>query len=129
MSIHFIKYVHIVSVSVAFALFFVRGLWVLRSYPSPQERWVRYLPYVVDAILAISALAILWQLRGLGWPGQWFTFKLLLVAVYVLLAMFALQLARRFYVKVVSWSAALLLYLFVTTVAVLHHPRGILSLL
>jgi uncharacterized membrane protein SirB2 len=124
-----VKYIHIVSVTVTFALFFVRGLWVLRTYPSPQEQWVRFLPYVVDAVLVASALVFLWGARHLGWPGQWFTVKLALIAVYAVLAIVVLKFARGFGVKVLTWIAALLIFLFVTTIAVLHHPLGILSLL
>jgi len=123
-----VKYVHIVAVSVTFALFFVRGLWVLRSYPSPQEAWVRYLPHLVDTVLVVSALVFLWDARNLGWPGQWFTVKLALIAVYAILAIAVLKFARRLGIKVITWIAALLVFLFVTTIAVLHHPLGIISL-
>ncbi|MBI2315926.1 MAG: SirB2 family protein [Betaproteobacteria bacterium] len=129
MNMLLVKYVHIVAVAATFALFFVRGLWVLRAYPSPQEGWVLYLPHVIDAILVASALAVLWDTRNLGWPGTWMTVKLALVAVYAVLAFAVLRFARGFGVRIVTWIAALALFLFVTTVAVLHHPLGIFSVL
>lgn len=125
----FLKYIHIVAVAVSFALFFVRGLWVMRSYPSPQESWVRYLPHVVDAVLVGSALALLYESRNHGWPGDWMAVKLALIAVYVALVLVVLIFAKSLALKVMTWLVALLVFLFVTTVAVLRHPLGIFSLL
>ena len=123
-----VKYVHIVAVSVTFALFFVRGLWVLRAYPSPQESWIRYVPHVVDTVIVVSALVFLWDTRNLGWPGPWLTVKLTLIAVYVLLGIVVLKFAQGLGIKVLTWIAALSMFLFVTTIAVLRNPLGIFSL-
>lgn len=129
MTMLLVKYIHIVAVATTFALFFVRGLWVLRAYPTPQEGWVLYLPYVVDAVLLASALALLWGTRSMGWPGSWMTVKLTSIALYAILAIAVLRFARGFRIRILTWIAALTLFLFVTTVAVLHHPLGIFSLL
>jgi uncharacterized membrane protein SirB2 len=128
MSIPFLKYVHIVAVAVAFALFFVRGLWVMRSYPPPQEPWVRRLPYVVDSVLVISALLVLWEKQKLGWPGDWFSVKLLCIAAYAILALAVLKFARGLGTKILAWIGAMGIFLFITTVAVLRHPLGVFSL-
>ncbi len=129
MNVQLVKFVHIVAVSVSFALFFVRGLWVLRSYPSPQEQWVRYLPSTVDTIIVASALFVLWSKRSQGWPGDWLSIKLMLLAVYLGLAIAGLNLSRELWAKLLAWVAALLLFLFITTIAVLHDSRGLLALI
>lgn len=128
MSSLFLKYLHIVAVAAAFALFFVRGLWVMQSYPDPQERWVRVLPHAVDGVVVLSAVAML-VMSPKGWPGDWLTVKLVLIAVYVVLALYLFRAARALATKFLAWLLGLLAFLFVTTIAVLHHPLGILSVL
>ena len=129
MSILFLKYVHIVAVAVSFALFFVRGLWVMRSYPPPQEAWVRHLPHLVDAVLVASALMVLGGKLTHGWPGDWFSTKLVCIAAYAILAFVVLKFSRSLGLRILAWVGAMAIFLFVTTVAVLHHPLGIFSLL
>lgn len=125
MSFILLKYIHIVSVAVSFALFFVRGLWIIRSYPHIEERWTRILPHVVDTVLLISAVWMLMSLPGKGWPGDWLTLKLLLIVLYVALAQYVFRAARGTVIRILLWAVALLAFLFVTTVAVLKDPRGI----
>ena len=124
-----LKYLHIVAIAASFALFFVRGMWVLRSYPESQETWVRVLPHIVDAVLVLSAGALLATGPGKGWPGDWLTVKLVLIAVYVMLSLFLFNGARTLVIKILVWSLALLVFLLVTTIAVLHDPLGIFSVL
>ena len=128
MNLLFFKYLHIVSVAAAFALFFVRGLWAMQSYPDSQEKWVRVLPHAVDAVLVLSGVAMLAMLPA-GWPGNWLAVKLALIAVYGLLALFLFRGARALATKFLVWLLGLLVFLFITTIAVLQNPFGILSVL
>ena len=129
MSLLFLKYLHIVCVAASFGLFFLRGLWVMQSYPEPQEKWVRVLPHVVDAVLVLSAVVMLATSPLSSWPGDWLTVKLLLVVVYAMLTLFLFRAARGLATKILAWLLALLVLLFITTIAVLHSPLGILSVL
>lgn len=128
MSFLFFKYLHIVSVAAAFALFFVRGLWAMQSYPDSQESWVRVLPHGVDAAIVLSAIALL-AMSPNGWPGDWLAVKLALIVIYVVLALYLFRVARALATKLLAWLLGLLVFLFITTIAVLHHPLGILSVL
>ncbi|HXC40894.1 MAG TPA: SirB2 family protein [Burkholderiales bacterium] len=125
----FLKYLHIVCVAASFGLFFIRGVWAIRSYPQPQEAWVRGLPHAIDAVLVVSALAMLYMSFGAAWSGNWMAAKLGYIAVYVVIAVYALRFAQARAAKVLAWLAALLLFLHITAVAVLHSPSGLLGLL
>jgi len=127
MNLLFLKYLHIVSVAASFALLFVRGLWVMQSYPDSNEKWVRVLPHVVDAVLVLSAVAMLAMSPLGGWPGDWLTVKLALVVVYAMPAFYLFRGARALATKILAWLLALLVLLFIATIAVLRNPLGILS--
>jgi uncharacterized membrane protein SirB2 len=121
-----LKYLHIVAVATSFALFFLRGLWVLGAYPPTQEKWARMLPHAVDAVLLLSAVGMLAMTPEHGWPG-WMTVKIGLLLGYVLIGLYTLHSARSMQQKLIGLVLALLIYLFITTIAVMHHPLGILS--
>ena len=129
MTLIFLKYLHIVSVAAGFSLLFVRGLWAMQSYPAPQEKWVRVVPHVVDAVLVLSAVAMLAMSPLSGWPGDWLTVKLALVAVYAMLALYLFHGAGPLATRILAWLLGLLVLLFITTIAVLRNPLGVLSIL
>jgi uncharacterized membrane protein SirB2 len=129
MTLIFLKYLHIVSVAASFALFFMRGLWMMQSYPDSQEKWVRVLPHGVDAVLVLSAVATLATSPLSGWPGDWLTVKLALLIVYASLSLYVFRGARAPATRILAWLLALFVFLLVTTIAVLRHPLGIFSVL
>ena len=123
-----LKYIHILSVAASFALFFIRGIWLMQSYPPAQERWVKILPHVVDGLLVASALGMLAMVPATADYKAWMTIKLVLIGVYVFLVVFVIRLARARWQRFAAWLLALLVFLFVTSIAVLRNPMGIVSL-
>jgi uncharacterized membrane protein SirB2 len=124
-----LKYLHIICVAGSFSLFFIRGIWLLRSYPHAQEPWIRALPHVIDSLLVASAIGML-ALGPKGvWDGNWMLVKVVLVVVYAVMSVLLLRLAKGKVQKILLWVAALLVFLFATTVSVLHHPLGIFLVL
>ena len=101
----------------------------MQSYADSQEKWVRALPHWVDTVLVLSAVAMLAMSPLNGWPGDWLTVKLALIVVYAVLALYLFRGARFLATKMLAWLLALLLLLYITTIAVLHNPLGILSVL
>ncbi len=124
-----LKYVHIVCAAASFALFFIRGIWAIRAYPSVQEPWAKALPHVIDGLLIISALAMFYVSFPTAWGGTWMIVKFALIAVYVVLAVYVLRIAKGKIVRIAIWIAALVLFLYITSVAVLHNPAGLFLLL
>ena len=118
-----LKYVHILSVAVSFALLFIRGIWLLQFYPPAQEKWVKALPHIVDTLLVISALGMLYTYPPSG-QGEWMTAKITLILVYLGVLVYLLKFARNFLQRLLAWVLASALFLFITSIAVLHHPQG-----
>jgi uncharacterized membrane protein SirB2 len=123
-----LKYVHIFCVAASFALFFVRGLWTLQTYPPAPEAWVRMLPHAVDGLLLVSAIGMIVTATQFDW-STWLQVKLVLVVVFVVMGVLVFRSSTRRPVKAIAWLLGLLLFLFITTVALLHQPLGILTLL
>ncbi len=123
-----LKYVHILCVAVSFSLFCVRGLWMMKVYPPATERWVKVLPHVIDTLLLASAIAMVAISPLVRWP-LWIQTKIALLIVFLALALASFRLGRGRLARGGLWLVAALLFLYITTVAVLHDPAGVLALL
>lgn len=128
MSYLFLKNLHIFCVAASFALFFVRGLWVIRAYPPAPEPWIKALPHVVDGLLLLSAAGMVFTAQRFDW-SSWMQVKLSLIVVYLVVAVLVFRSGSARAIKALGWIGGLLLFLFITTVAVLRQPSGVFSLL
>jgi uncharacterized membrane protein SirB2 len=123
----FLKYLHIFCVAASFSLFFVRGLWIMRVYPPASEPWIKALPHVVDSLLLLSAVGMVATAPRFDWntPMQ---VKLGLIVIYIGLAVLVFRAGTPSLAKAFAWVGGLLLFLYVTTVALVQHPLGVFSL-
>ncbi len=100
----------------------------MRGYPAPQETWVRVLPHIVDGLLLLSAIGMIAVSPRWDW-STWTSSKLGMVAVYIVLVLTVFRDGRSRWQKGLAWALALLLFLQITSVAVLKLPGGIFSVL
>lgn len=119
-----IKNLHIGLVSASGLLFFVRGVAVLTGQHWPMRKPWRRLSYAIDTLL-LSAGVTLWAILSLG-PIQnpWLGTKLLLLLLYIVLGSLALKRAPTPATRRASFAGAVVVYLFMLSVAVAHHPSG-----
>jgi len=117
-----VKYVHVVAAAASFALFFVRGLWMVLDSPLLRERWVRIVPHVNDTVLLAAGVWLAIALREVPGASPWLTAKLGALAVYIGLGMLALRPGRPKGARVAAWLAALAIFVYIAAVAVTRSP-------
>ena len=83
---------------------------------------------LVDTVLLTAALMLATILHQYPFVQGWLTAKVLLLVVYVVLGSFALKRGRTRAVRTSCWIAALLVFLFIVSIARAHHPLGIITL-
>jgi uncharacterized membrane protein SirB2 len=115
-----IKWVHIVCVRASGSLVALRGLQIQVGYAGTAQ-WmpVHWRSHAIDTTLLAAALMLVSILPSAMFANGWLATKLDLLVVYVVLATFALQCARRLF-----FIAALTTYIFMLGVARMHHPLG-----
>ena len=123
-----IKLLHVVCVAASGTLFALRGVLVLRGQPLGNHPALRWLSYAIDTTLLAAALALMHILRIHPGSQRWLDVKLLLVVVYIVLGSLALRRARTPRLRLACFVAALLVFLFIVGIALLHDPLGVLSL-
>lgn len=114
----FLKHLHIGSVAVSYALFWLRGVWVIRASTILQQTWVHVVPHAVDTVLLGSAIALAWRIGVSPFAAPWLMAKLLALAVYIGLGFVAIRFARTRRTHLVAWVLAQGVFLYIVGVAV-----------
>jgi len=122
-----IKAVHIAAVIASGLLFLLRGGAIQLGASWAMAAPLRYLSYSIDTVLLTAALMLATILHQFPFVQGWLTAKVLLLVGYVVLGSFALKRGRTRAVRTSCWIAALLVYLFIVSIARAHHPLGIIA--
>lgn len=117
-----LKYVHVACIVLSYALFFVRGVWMMRESPLLAARWVRIVPHVIDTVLLASAIAMAVVIQQYPFVAPWLTAKVIGLVVYIGLGMVALKQGRTKRMRIVAWIAAQVVFLYIIAVAILKRP-------
>jgi uncharacterized membrane protein SirB2 len=117
-----LKVTHVASVALAFSLFFLRGVWMLRDSPALQQRWVKIAPHSVDSVLLASAIALAWQLGYSPLTHSWLAAKIIALLLYIVIGTFALKRGKTKRIRLVAWLAAQAVFLYIVSVAMTHNP-------
>jgi len=124
-----IRLAHVMLVCCSGALFAARGLGAIAGGAWQGHVALRWLSYVIDTCLLTAALMLVTILHQYPFVQGWLTAKVLLLVVYIVLGTYALRRARTPPARVAAYVAALLVYLFIASVAWWHDPRGVFTVL
>ncbi|MCO5760979.1 MAG: SirB2 family protein [Chromatiaceae bacterium] len=121
-----LKHLHLTTVILSFALFALRGIWMLADSRWLQQRWVRIVPHVIDTVLLASAIGLALVLHQYPFVHGWLTAKVLALIAYIILGSIALKRGPTKGIRTVAWIAAMLVFGYIASVAVTHAPLGFL---
>jgi len=113
-----VKYAHVAAIALSFALFFLRGIWMMVDSPNLGRRWVRVVPHVNDTVLLAAGITLAFMLRVSPGENPWLVAKLVALPVYIGLGMLALRPGRTKPVRIAAWMAALAVFGYIAAVAV-----------
>ena len=122
-----LKHLHLTTVVLSFALFALRGLWMLADSPQLQRRWVRIVPHIIDTGLLASAIALTLVIQQYPFVQGWLTAKVLGLIAYIILGSIALKRGRTKPIRATAWVAALAVFGYIASVAVTRSPLGFLT--
>ncbi|MGB5539055.1 MAG: SirB2 family protein [Gammaproteobacteria bacterium] len=116
------KYIHVACVIITFLLFFIRGIWMIIDPDLLQRKWTRRLPPVIDTVLLVSAIVLCFTIRQYPFVHAWLTTKVVLLFFYIGLGMLALTYGKTRRIRVGSWIAAQLCFMYIVAVALTKNP-------
>lgn len=117
-----LKYMHVASVILSYALFLFRGIWMLQGSAVLQQRWVKILPHVNDTILLSSAIALAVLTHRNPVDEPWLTAKIAGLIIYIVLGMMAFRFGKTRQVRLINWVLAQIVFLYIVLVALTKHP-------
>jgi uncharacterized membrane protein SirB2 len=117
-----LKIIHVSCVAVSFALFFGRGLLMLADSPRLNARLLRIAPHVNDTLLLASAIWMAVITRQYPFAENWLTAKLVALVIYIGVGMIALSRGRTKRTRAIAWTAALLVFAYIVSVALSRNP-------
>ncbi len=122
-----VKYVHVISVALSLAGFFLRGILMMRDSPLLRARWVRVLPHINDTVLLVAALSLAAMSGQYPFVVGWVTAKVLGVIAYIILGALALRDAGTRRMRIICWCASLAVFGWIVSVALTREPMGFLA--
>ncbi|MGH8146537.1 MAG: SirB2 family protein [Rhodanobacteraceae bacterium] len=120
-----ILWTHIGCVIASGSLFFARGCMMLAGWPAANHVALRRISVMVDVLLLAAAIALTTIIHQYPFVQAWLTVKVLLLVVYIVLGVFALRRGRTRAVRATCFTGALLVFLFIVSVARAHNPLGV----
>ncbi|MEO8442983.1 MAG: SirB2 family protein [Betaproteobacteria bacterium] len=117
-----IKIVHVTCVIISYALFVLRGVWMMRRPALLQLRWMKIVPNAVDTLLLVSAVLLTMLIHQYPFVNAWLTAKVLGLLLYIALGMSALRFGQTRGARLAAWLAAQAVFFYIVAVAVTHRP-------
>jgi len=117
-----LKIAHVSCVVMSYALFVLRGVWMIRDSAQLQRRWVKIVPHAVDTVLLASAIALVVMSRQYPLVHGWLTAKIAGLIVYIGLGMVALRHGKTRHTRIAAWIAAQAVFLYIIAVALTRNP-------
>ena len=124
-----IQFAHVLCVILSGSLFALRGMMMLAGSRFTNHAALRYLSYAIDTTLLTAALMLVTILHQYPFAQAWLTVKVLLLAVYIVLGVFALRRGRTRRVRAACYVIALAVFASIVGVALAHNPLGWLTMI
>ncbi len=128
MNLILVKNIHITCVAASYALFFLRGMWLFQGSPIMRQRWVKIVPHVTDSLLLASAILLAIGIRQYPGVDAWLTAKVVGLLFYIGLGMIAFRFGKTRRVRITTWVAAQIVFIYIVAVAITHNPQPLTAL-
>jgi uncharacterized membrane protein SirB2 len=117
-----LKQLHLATIAITLVLFVLRGIWMMTRSPMLQARWVRIVPHVNDTLLLASGIGLAVLIQQYPLVHGWLTAKFFALILYIVLGTFALKRGKTQGQRIAAWVAALLVFGYMMSVALIHDP-------
>ena len=105
----------------------LRWVWMLRDSPLFRHRITRILPHIVDTLFLLAGVGMAVIIGQYPFVHAWLTAKVLGLVVYIVLGEFALRRARRKASRTIAMSLAVIVFVYVFSVARSKSVLGFLG--
>ncbi|WP_347331964.1 SirB2 family protein [Marinimicrobium locisalis] len=123
-----LKHLHMTFALLSFLGFFLRGVWMMTGSPLLRRKPVKVVPHINDTLLLVTAIALAVLIGYSPLQHGWLLTKIVALFVYIGLGVLAFRHPKR-PVRIGAWLAALIVFLYIVSVAFSKDPLGFLYLI
>jgi uncharacterized membrane protein SirB2 len=124
-----LKFLHLSLALVSISGFVLRWAWMKSGSALLQHRLTRIVPHVVDSLFLASGIWLTLIIHQYPLAHAWLTAKTVGLLAYIVLGSMALKHARTPPAQLLSFSAALLVFVWIASVARSKSAAGFLAAL
>jgi len=122
-----LKQAHISFALLSISGFVLRWTWLMMRSRWSQHRLTKTAPHIIDTLFLTTGLILAFTIEQYPFLADWLTAKLTGLLVYILLGMTAMSGRISRAGKVVAFLAAVSIYAWILSVALLKSPWGFLG--
>ncbi len=122
-----LKHLHLTLIALSFFLFMLRSLWLMMESTQLQRKIFRILPHPINLLMILSGFAVAFSL-SLPLSTPWILAKLIALLAYVALGVLTFKQTTKGR-QALLFSAALLTFVYIVSVAVTKSPLGVFGAL
>lgn len=120
-----LKHLHLTLIALAFGLFLLRYFWLMTGSPQLQKKPFKILPHPINLLMILSGFAVA-HAASFPLSSPWILAKLGALVVFVILGLLTFKQATKTK-QIVFFSAALITFVYIISVAVTKSPLSVLG--
>jgi uncharacterized membrane protein SirB2 len=120
-----LKHLHLTLIAIAFGLFLLRSFWLITGSAQLQKKLFKILPHPINLIMILSGFAVAFAAH-FPLSSPWILAKLGALVVFVILGLLTFKQTTKSK-QMLFFSAALLTFVYIGSVAVTKSPLGVLG--
>jgi uncharacterized membrane protein SirB2 len=115
-----LKNIHMICALLSITGFGARSFLKFNHSALLSQRWLRITPHIIDTLLLLSAILLVYVLHLNPLQQPWLLAKIIALVGYIFLGLVTLRIAKSTAVRVGSFIAALLVFVYIIAVAKTH---------
>ena len=116
-----LKNIHMTCALLSIIGFCARSFLKFNHSALLSQRWLRITPHIVDTLLLLSAILLVYVLQLNPLQQPWLLAKIIALVGYIFLGLVTLRIAKSTPVRVGSFIAAILVFVYIVAVAMTHQ--------
>jgi uncharacterized membrane protein SirB2 len=121
-----LKHAHLLIIAIAFLVFVTRGIFMMRNNTLAYHKIFNIIPHIFYTLLIATGIGLAIQQHLSPLEQPWLLAKLIALVVFVILGVLAFK-HPSLLIRKVLWLFALVVFIYIASVAQSKNPLGFLS--
>jgi uncharacterized membrane protein SirB2 len=122
-----LKHLHLTLIAISFILFLLRSFWLMTGAAQLRKKLFRILPHPINLLMILSGFAVAAS-GSIPLSSPWIITKLVALVVFIVLGLLTFKQTTKTK-QILFFSAALLTFVYICSVAVTKLPTGVFGVL